>query len=121
MDSPSALRLRRGARRSAARRAREKISPQLQALMNLRTSSISPDWWDYTCLPLDIVDEVARLTPRDIEKLSRPGFRVVFYDTLEDFYLAEALAYVPAWTQTTDPTPVGIRAPIGPTDHIPPV
>lgn len=87
--------------------------------MNLRTSSISPDWWDYTCLPLDIVDEVARLTPRDLEKLSRPGFRVVFYDTLEDFYLAEALEYVTAWKQSTDDNPVGICGPIGPTEQLP--
>jgi len=87
--------------------------------MNYRTSSISPDWWDYTCLPLDIVDEVARLTPRDIEKLSRPGFRVVFYDTLEDFYLAEALEYITAWKQSTDDNPVGICGPIGPTEQLP--
>ncbi|MDR3404726.1 MAG: glucosamine-6-phosphate isomerase [Chthoniobacter sp.] len=87
--------------------------------MNLRTSSISPDWWDYTCLPLDIVDEVARLTPRDLEKLSRPGFRVVFYDTLEDFYLAEALEYIHAWKQSTDDNPVGICGPIGPTEQLP--
>jgi glucosamine-6-phosphate deaminase len=87
--------------------------------MNLRTSSISPDWWDYTCLPLDIVEEVARLTPRDLEKLSRPGFRVVFYDTLEDFYLAEALEYITAWKQSTDDNPVGICGPIGPTEQLP--
>lgn len=87
--------------------------------MKLRASSISPDWWDYTCLPLEIVDEVARLTPRDIEKLSRPGFRVVFYDTLEDFYLAEALEYITAWKQSTDDNPVGICGPIGPTEQLP--
>lgn len=87
--------------------------------MNYRTSSISPDWWDYTCLPLDIVDEVARLTPRDLEQLSRPGFRVVFYDTLEDFYLAEALEYITAWKQSTDDNPVGICGPIGPTEQLP--
>jgi glucosamine-6-phosphate deaminase len=87
--------------------------------MNLRTSSISPDWWDYTCLPLDIVEEVARLTPRDVEKLSRPGFKVVFYDTLEDFYLAEALEYISAWKQSTDDNPVGICGPIGPTEQLP--
>ena len=29
-----------------------------------------------------------------MERLSRPGFKVVFYDTLEDFYLAEALEYI---------------------------
>jgi glucosamine-6-phosphate deaminase len=87
--------------------------------MNLRPSSISPDWWDYTCLPLDIVEEVARLTPRDLGKLSRPGFRVVFYDTLEDFYLAEALEYISAWKQSTDDNPVGICGPIGPTEQLP--
>lgn len=87
--------------------------------MNYRPSSISPDWWDYTCLPLEIVDEVARLTPRDVEKLSRPGFRVVFYDTLEDFYLAEALEYITAWKQSTADNPVGICGPIGPTEQLP--
>ena len=90
-----------------------------QLIMNLRTSSISADWWDYTCLPLEIVEEVARLTPRDLEKLSRPGFRVVFYDTLEDFYLAEALEYITAWKQSTDDNPVGICGPIGPTEQLP--
>src|SRR3954453_15983763 len=85
----------------------------------LRPSSISPDWWDYTCLPLDLVEEVARLSPRDLEKLSRPGFRIVFYDTLEDFYLAEALEYIQAWKQSTDDNPVGICGPIGPTEQLP--
>src|SRR5882757_11218063 len=87
--------------------------------MKLRNSSISSDWWDYTCLPLDIVDEVARLTPRDVEKLSRPGFTVVFFDTLEDFYLAEALEYIDAWRQSTSDNPVGICGPIGPTEQLP--
>ncbi len=87
--------------------------------MQLRPSSISADWWDYTCLPTDLVDEVARLKPRDIEKLSRPGFRVVMYDTLEDFYLAEALEYITAWKQSTADNPVGICGPIGPTEQLP--
>ncbi len=87
--------------------------------MKLRTSSISADWWDYTCIPKDIVEDVARLTPRDIEKLSRPGFRVVMHDTLEDFYLAEALEYISAWKQSTDDNPVGICGPIGPTEQLP--
>ena len=88
-------------------------------MLSLRTSSISPDWWDYTCLPLDLVHDVARLSLRDMEKLSRPGFRVVFYDTLEDFYLAEALEYIHAWKQSTDDNPVGICGPIGPTEQLP--
>ena len=87
--------------------------------MKHRTSSISPDWWDYTCLPKELVGEVARLTPGDIGKLSRPGFRVVMYDTLEDFYLAEALEYIAAWRQSTDDNPVGICGPIGPTEQLP--
>ncbi|MGB8170811.1 MAG: glucosamine-6-phosphate isomerase [Chthoniobacteraceae bacterium] len=87
--------------------------------MNYRPSSISTEWWDYTCLPLDLVDEVARLSLRDVEKLSRPGFRVVMYDTLEDFYLAEALEYVAAWKRSTADNPVGICGPIGPTEQLP--
>ena len=34
---------------------------------------------------------------KDLARLSRPGFKVVMYDTLEEFYLAEALEYIAAW------------------------
>ncbi|MFM7043208.1 MAG: glucosamine-6-phosphate isomerase, partial [Planctomycetaceae bacterium] len=51
--------------------------------------------------------------------LSRPGFRVVLYDTLEDFYLAEALEYIAAWREATADDPVGICGPIGPTEQLP--
>jgi glucosamine-6-phosphate deaminase len=54
-----------------------------------------------------------------MEQLSRPGFRVVMHDTLEDFYLAEALEYITAWRQSTDDNPVGICGPIGPTEQLP--
>jgi glucosamine-6-phosphate deaminase len=87
--------------------------------MKLRPSAISADWWDYTCLPRELIDDVARLTARDLGQLTRPGFRVVFYDTLEDFYLAEALEYIAAWRQSTDDNPVGICGPIGPTEQLP--
>ena len=87
--------------------------------MKLRPSSISADWWDYTCLPLDLINDVSRLTPKDIAQLSRPGFRVVMYDTLEDFYLAEALEYITAWRSSTADNPVGICGPIGPTEQLP--
>jgi glucosamine-6-phosphate deaminase len=87
--------------------------------MPRRLSSIAPDWWDYTTLPQEIVNAVVRLNPRDLERLSRPGFRVLMYDTLEDFYLAEALEYVEAWRQSTDDNPVGICGPIGPTEQLP--
>ncbi len=82
-------------------------------------SAIAPDWWDYTTLDRDLIDEAARLTPRDLTRLSRPGFTVVLYDTLEEFYLAEALEYIDAWRQSTDDNPVGICGPIGPTEQLP--
>jgi glucosamine-6-phosphate deaminase len=87
--------------------------------MPRKLSAISPDWWDYTTLGRDLVDEVARLKPRDIERLTRPGFKVVMYDTLEDFYLAEALEYIAAWRSSTADNPVGICGPIGPTEQLP--
>ena len=57
-------------------------------------SVIAPQWWDYTTLPADLLEEVARLTADDLLALARNGFRVVMYDTLEDFYLAEAMEYI---------------------------
>jgi glucosamine-6-phosphate deaminase len=56
---------------------------------------------------------------KQLAKLSRPGFRVVLYDTLADFYLAEALEYINAWRQSTPDNPVGICGPIGPTEQLP--
>jgi glucosamine-6-phosphate deaminase len=87
--------------------------------MPRKLSAIAPDWWDYTTLDSSLIDEVARLTAGDLERLSRPGFTVVLYDTLEDFYLAEALEYVDAWRQSTGDAPVGICGPIGPTEQLP--
>ncbi len=82
-------------------------------------SKVAPDWWDYTTLDREILDEAARLTPEDMLALSRPGFQVVFYDTLEEFYLAEALEYIDAWRQATKEAPAGICGPIGPTEQLP--
>jgi glucosamine-6-phosphate deaminase len=89
------------------------------AAMPRKLSTIAPDWWDYTTLDSELVQEVARLRPKDIAQLSRPGFKVVFYPTLEEFYLAEALEYVEAWRQSTDDNPVGVCGPIGPTEQLP--
>ncbi len=82
-------------------------------------SKIAPDWWDYTTLDREILDDAARLVPDDLLALSRPGFQVIFYDTLEDFYLAEALEYITAWRQATEEAPAGICGPIGPTEQLP--
>src|SRR5688572_26027924 len=87
--------------------------------MPRKLSSIAPDWWDYTTLDDDIIAAAARLTPESMLKLSRPGFRVVMYDTLEEFYLAEALEYIHSWRQSTPDNPVGICGPIGPTEQLP--
>jgi len=87
--------------------------------MARKSSILAPEWWDYTTLDDQILDEAARLTPEDMLGLSREGFRVVFYDTLEDFYLAEALEYINAWRQATADNPVGICGPIGPTEQLP--
>ena len=82
-------------------------------------SHIAPDWWDYTTLDASLINDAAKLTERDLRQLSRPGFKVVMYDTLEDFYLAEALEYIAAWKQATADNPVGICGPIGPTEQLP--
>jgi glucosamine-6-phosphate deaminase len=87
--------------------------------MPRKLSAIAPDWWDYTTLDDEIVSEAASLTPAKMKSLSRPGFRVEFYDTLEEFYLAEALEYIDAWRQSTADNPVGICGPIGPTEQLP--
>jgi len=82
-------------------------------------SKVAPQWWDYTTLDPELLADVPKLTPRAIERLSRPGFKVVMYDTLEDFYLAEALEYINAWRQSTLDNPAGICGPIGPTEQLP--
>ncbi|MFA5863701.1 MAG: glucosamine-6-phosphate isomerase [Phycisphaerae bacterium] len=82
-------------------------------------SKLAPDWWDYTTIDSQILKDAAKLTPERILKLSRPGFKVVVYDTLEDFYCAEALEYIEAWRQATDSQPAGICGPIGPTEQLP--
>jgi glucosamine-6-phosphate deaminase len=87
--------------------------------MPRKISSIAPGWWDYTTLDTAIIKEVAQLTPEKLAQLSRPGFKVILFDTLEDFYLAEALEYITAWKQSTDDNPVGICGPIGPTEQLP--
>ncbi|NBX59971.1 MAG: glucosamine-6-phosphate isomerase [Opitutaceae bacterium] len=87
--------------------------------MPIKYSTIAPDWWDYTTLDQTLIEEAARLTPADMANLSRAGFKIVFYDTLEEFYLAEALEYITAWRQATADQPVGICGPIGPTEQLP--
>ena len=87
--------------------------------MARKLSTIAPEWWDYTTLDNDLIRDAASLSMEDLEQLSRPDFKVVMYDTLEDFYLAEALEYIAAWQSATPDNPVGICGPIGPTEQLP--
>jgi glucosamine-6-phosphate deaminase len=84
-----------------------------------KSSILAPGWWDYTTLDDSLLNEAASLKADDLPALSRKGFRVVFYETLEDFYLAEALEYIHAWKQATPGQPAGICGPIGPTEQLP--
>lgn len=82
-------------------------------------SKVAPDWWDYTTLDPDLISDAARLEADDLLGLSRPGFTVKFYDTVEEFYTAEALEYVRAFVASTENAPTGICGPIGPTEQLP--
>ena len=87
--------------------------------MTRKISILAPQWWDYTTLDDEILNDAAKLTVEDMADLSREGFKIVFYDSLEDFYLAEALEYITAWKQATADNPMGICGPIGPTEQLP--
>ena len=82
-------------------------------------SKVAPDWWDYTTLDRSILDAAARLTLKDLKKLERPGFTINIYDTVQEFYCAEALEYINAWKQATSANPAGVCGPIGPTEQLP--
>ena len=87
--------------------------------MTRALSTVAPQWWDYTTLDREILDDAARLTLEDLPGLQREGFTIKIYDTVEDFYMAEALEYITAWKQATANDPCGICGPIGPTEQLP--
>jgi glucosamine-6-phosphate deaminase len=82
-------------------------------------SKVAPGWWDYTTLDEELLRDAAGLSERDLVELSRDGFQVAIYDTIEEFYCAEALEYVHAWQQATADKPAGVCGPIGPTEQLP--
>ena len=79
-------------------------------------SRIAPEWWDYTTLDAELIRDAAGLASADLVRLSRPGFRVVFYDTLtavcwerfaDGFDRCEPRPYIPC----TNPLPAaGLRS-----------
>jgi glucosamine-6-phosphate deaminase len=82
-------------------------------------SKLAPDWWDYTTLDASLLADAARVDARKLRGLARPGFQIHFYDTIQEFYAAEALEYIDAWRQSTPDNPAGICGPIGPTEQLP--
>jgi glucosamine-6-phosphate deaminase len=87
--------------------------------MSRPISKVAPSWWDYTTLEPEILNDAARIDQQGLKQLARPGFQVSFYDTLEEFYLAEALEYIDVWRAATAECPTGICGPIGPTEQLP--
>ena len=82
-------------------------------------SKVAPEWWDYTTLDRSILDAAAKITINDLKKLERPGFKINIFDTIQEFYAAEALEYIKCWQQATASNPAGICGPIGPTEQLP--
>ena len=82
-------------------------------------SKIAPDWWDYTTLDREILDEAAKITIDNLKSFERKGFKINIYDTIQEFYAAEALEYISCWKQATAAKPCGICGPIGPTEQLP--
>ena len=87
--------------------------------MTRKKSLLASEWWDYTTLDDALLNDAAKLTEKDLFELTREGFNIVYYETLEDFYVAEALEYIHAWRQATEEHPMGICGPIGPTEQLP--
>ena len=87
--------------------------------MSRPLSKLAPEWWDYTTLDPQILKDAARLNEKGFAQLSRPGFHVHFYNTIQEFYCAEALEYIEAFKKATPSRPAGICGPIGPTEQLP--
>lgn len=82
-------------------------------------SKVAPEWWDYTTLDRKILDDAAKIKIDNLKNFERPGFKINIYDTVQEFYCAEALEYISAWQQATEASPAGICGPIGPTEQLP--
>ena len=65
--------------------------------MSRKLSTVNPQWWDYTTLDPEILKDAARITVKEIEQLQRPGFRVTIFDSIEEFFVAEAMEYIWIW------------------------
>lgn len=84
-----------------------------------RDSKVAAQWWDFTTLESDLLNEAASVSADAFPNLSRDGFQIRIYDTLEQFYLAEAMEYVTSWMGSSSDAPAGLCGPIGPTEQLP--
>ena len=87
--------------------------------MPRKLSAIAPDWWDYTTLDASLIDEAARLTPRDLQQLvaARVSGRAVRHAR---GFLSRRGARIHRRVAAEHRTiPVGICGPIGPTEQLP--
>lgn len=82
-------------------------------------SKVAPEWWDYTTLDREILDDAAKINIDNLQSFERDGFKINIYDTIQELYCAEALEYITAWQQATAERPAGICGPIGPTEQLP--
>ena len=87
--------------------------------MKHRPSSIAPDWWDYTTLENDLINDAARLTQRDIQQLSRPRFQGGDVRHAGGFLPRRGAGIHRRVAAGTADNPVGICGPIGPTEQLP--
>ena len=62
-------------------------------------SKVAPEWWDYTTLDREILDDAARINIDNLQSFERDGFKINIYDTVQELYCAEALEYINAWQQ----------------------
>lgn len=82
-------------------------------------SKVAVDWWDYTTLDEELLKEAAAIELQDLKGLQRPGFEIRLYETRDEFFLAEALEYIRAFSSSSLTHPTGICGPIGPTEQLP--
>ena len=87
--------------------------------MPYKKGKISSQWWDYTSIDDELLDEIGALSFEDVLGLARSGFKIKIFENLQEFYSAQALEYLTSWKQSTLTNPTGICGPIGPTEQLP--
>ena len=82
-------------------------------------SKVAPDWWDYTTLDREILDDAARLTADDLLQLARPGLRGRVLRHARRFLPGRGPGVHHRLAAGHGGPPAGICGPIGPTEQLP--